>query len=89
MQSVQYEVNPLCVLDFYVHESRQRTGCGKRLFEHMLKVQYLEKIKSGFTLVKVKTGSELLIKCCSTADGANFQAFSFCILTLVSLVSDL
>ena len=39
MQSVQYEVNPLCVLDFYVHESRQRTGCGKRLFEHMLKVQ--------------------------------------------------
>lgn len=38
MQSVQYEVNPLCVLDFYVHESRQRTGCGKRLFEHMLKV---------------------------------------------------
>ena len=35
---MQYEVNPLCVLDFYVHESRQRTGCGKRLFEHMLKV---------------------------------------------------
>lgn len=89
MQSLQYEVNPLCVLDFYVHESRQRTGCGKRLFEHMLKVQYLEKIKSSFTLVKVKTRSELLIKCCSTADGANFQTFSFCILTLVSLVSDL
>lgn len=62
---MQYEVNPLCVLDFYVHESRQRTGCGKRLFEHMLKVQYLEKIKSGFTLVKVKTRSELLIKCCA------------------------
>jgi len=39
MQSVQYEVNPLCVLDFYVHESRQRTGCGKRLFEHMLKME--------------------------------------------------
>ena len=38
MQSVQYEVNPLCVLDFYIHESRQRTGCGKRMFEHMLKV---------------------------------------------------
>lgn len=54
MQSVQYEVNPLCVLDFYVHESRQRTGCGKRLFEHMLKVQYLEKIKSGFTNGKSK-----------------------------------
>ncbi|KAK2559268.1 Alpha-tubulin N-acetyltransferase [Acropora cervicornis] len=37
LQSVQYEVNPVCVLDFYVHESRQRTGCGKRLFEHMMK----------------------------------------------------
>jgi len=35
---VQYEVNPLCVLDFYIHESRQRTGCGKKMFEHMLKV---------------------------------------------------
>lgn len=39
MQSVQYEVNPLCVLDFYIHESRQRTGCGKKLFEHMLKME--------------------------------------------------
>lgn len=39
MQSVHYEVNPLCVLDFYIHESRQRTGCGKRLFEHMLKME--------------------------------------------------
>ncbi|KAJ7383271.1 Alpha-tubulin N-acetyltransferase 1 [Desmophyllum pertusum] len=39
MQSVQYEVNPLCVLDFYIHESRQRTGCGKRIFEHMLKME--------------------------------------------------
>ena len=29
---------PLCVLDFYVHESRQRKGCGKRLFEAMLEV---------------------------------------------------
>lgn len=25
-----------CVLDFYVHESRQRYGLGKQLFEHML-----------------------------------------------------
>ncbi|XP_020618071.1 alpha-tubulin N-acetyltransferase 1-like [Orbicella faveolata] len=38
-QSVQYEVNPLCVLDFYIHESRQRTGCGNRMFEHMLKME--------------------------------------------------
>lgn len=29
--------NTLCVLDFYVHESMQRMGCGIILFEHMLK----------------------------------------------------
>jgi GNAT superfamily N-acetyltransferase len=27
------EVEPLCVLDFYVHESCQRQGVGKALFE--------------------------------------------------------
>ena len=32
----QNEVYPMCVLDFYVHESRQRSGCGRRLFETML-----------------------------------------------------
>ena len=35
---MQHEVEPLCLLDFYVHESMQRTGCGKKLFEGMLKV---------------------------------------------------
>ena len=35
----QNEVYPLCVLDFYVHESRQRSGCGKNLFEYMLQDQ--------------------------------------------------
>ena len=35
-----YQVSPPCVLDFYIHESRQRTGLGKRLFEHMLEVRY-------------------------------------------------
>ncbi|KAI8771244.1 alpha-tubulin N-acetyltransferase [Biomphalaria glabrata] len=33
---IQQEMEPLCVLDFYVHESRQRIGCGKKLFEYML-----------------------------------------------------
>ncbi|KAK7094448.1 alpha-tubulin N-acetyltransferase-like [Littorina saxatilis] len=33
----QWEMNPLCILDFYVHESRQRMGCGRRLFDFMLK----------------------------------------------------
>jgi len=27
-----HEMEPLCVLDFYVHESRQRMGCGRKLF---------------------------------------------------------
>ena len=35
---MQREVSPLCVLDFYVHESKQRCGYGKALFEAMLKV---------------------------------------------------
>lgn len=35
----QHEVEPLCILDFYIHESKQRTGWGKKLFEYMLKHQ--------------------------------------------------
>lgn len=30
------EIEPLCVLDFYVHESCQRSGVGKQLMDHML-----------------------------------------------------
>lgn len=37
-----HEDNPLCVLDFYVHESRQRMGFGKELFEALLKVENIE-----------------------------------------------
>lgn len=36
-----YQVQPPCVLDFYVHESHQRKGLGKQLFEHMLQVSTL------------------------------------------------
>ncbi|CAH1785675.1 unnamed protein product [Owenia fusiformis] len=36
---IQHECEPLCVLDFYVHESRQRHGCGKKIFEHILQVE--------------------------------------------------
>ncbi|KAK9830669.1 hypothetical protein WJX74_001612 [Apatococcus lobatus] len=32
-------IKPLCVLDFYVHESFQRQGIGLRLFEEVLKYQ--------------------------------------------------
>jgi len=30
------EIRPLCVLDFYVHESMQRGGYGKELFDFMM-----------------------------------------------------
>lgn len=33
----QHEMTPICILDFYVHESRQRQGCGKFLFENMMR----------------------------------------------------
>lgn len=33
-----HQLQPLCVLDFYVHEAMQRMGLGKKIFEHMLKV---------------------------------------------------
>ena len=31
-----HEITPLCVLDFYVHETMQRGGHGRELFERML-----------------------------------------------------
>ena len=36
------EMSPMCVLDFYVTEKRQRTGCGKKLFETMLRREEVE-----------------------------------------------
>lgn len=33
------EIKPLCVLDFYVHESMQRGGHGKAIFDKMLEVE--------------------------------------------------
>lgn len=40
-QGQVHERTPLCVLDFYVHESQQRLGYGKRLFDTMLDVNSL------------------------------------------------
>merc|ERR1719347_886807 len=36
------ELFPHCVLDFYITESRQRSGCGKKLFESMLAREKVE-----------------------------------------------
>lgn len=34
----KFEEEPMCILDFYVHDSVQRKGNGHHLFDHMLKV---------------------------------------------------
>uniref|UniRef100_A0A1B6H6G6 Alpha-tubulin N-acetyltransferase n=1 Tax=Homalodisca liturata TaxID=320908 RepID=A0A1B6H6G6_9HEMI len=31
-----HEMKSLCILDFYVHESKQRSGYGKKLYDYML-----------------------------------------------------
>ncbi|XP_075411425.1 alpha-tubulin N-acetyltransferase 1 isoform X5 [Tenrec ecaudatus] len=36
------EVEPLCILDFYIHESLQRHGHGRELFQHMLQKERVE-----------------------------------------------
>lgn len=35
-QGNNHEMSPLCVLDFYIHESQQRRGFGRKLFDYML-----------------------------------------------------
>lgn len=35
---LHYQIKPRCILDFYIHESRQRMGLGMELYQHMLSV---------------------------------------------------
>ena len=42
------EIHPLCVLDFYVHESVQRGGQGKHIFEYMLDNEKINPEKLGY-----------------------------------------
>ena len=42
------EIFPLCVLDFYVHESVQRGGQGKMIFEKMLEHEGVRPEKLGY-----------------------------------------
>jgi len=37
----QHECQPLCVLDFYIQDSKQRNGYGKRLFNYMLQSEQI------------------------------------------------
>eukprot|EP00501_MAST-03F_sp_TOSAG23-6_P001915 GSMAST32.ASY1.ANO1.1995.1 assembled CDS len=36
-RGILHELEPLCVLDFYIHHSEQRKGIGRKLFDFMLK----------------------------------------------------
>lgn len=42
------EIKPLCVLDFYVHESQQRNGLGKLLFQTMISDEKAEPSKLAY-----------------------------------------
>jgi len=42
------EIEPLCVLDFYVHESVQRTGVGHTLFDVMLATEQVSPHRLGY-----------------------------------------
>ncbi|XP_076248478.1 alpha-tubulin N-acetyltransferase [Calliopsis andreniformis] len=42
---VHYQLKPRCVLDFYVHESRQRMGLGNILYQHMLSEENIRPVK--------------------------------------------
>ena len=42
------ELSPLCVLDFYVHESMQRGGYGKILFEYMMRKEGVKPEKFAY-----------------------------------------
>ncbi|XP_023289651.1 alpha-tubulin N-acetyltransferase [Orussus abietinus] len=44
-REVHYQLRPRCVLDFYVHESRQRMGCGNVLYQHMLTEENIRPVK--------------------------------------------
>lgn len=41
VQDALREINPVCALDFYVHESLQRNGCGRQIFDVMLEQEGL------------------------------------------------
>lgn len=48
------EIKPLCVLDFYVHESQQRNGIGKKLFDYMLYEENITADKIAYDRPSIK-----------------------------------
>ena len=66
------EIKPLCVLDFYVHESIQRGGHGRALFEKMLQTENVRPEKLGYD-----RPSEKLIGFCGKHFGLIFRIWQF------------
>ena len=61
----QYQ--PLCILDFYIHESQQRKGYGKKLYQYMLQVDtilnmLLRDCTSSTALLKLNSEKEVFRK---------------------------
>ncbi|XP_043287041.1 alpha-tubulin N-acetyltransferase-like [Venturia canescens] len=42
---LHYQLQPRCILDFYIHESRQRMGLGNVLYQHMLAEEKIKPVK--------------------------------------------
>ena len=51
------EISPMSVLDFYVHNSVQRGGIGKQLFEAMLNHENVEPRKLAYDRPSIKLKS--------------------------------
>merc|ERR1719188_1035940 len=48
VQGAFREIEPLCALDFYIHERCQRSGYGRRLFDAMLAREQIVPAKLGY-----------------------------------------
>ncbi|XP_078041977.1 alpha-tubulin N-acetyltransferase isoform X1 [Augochlora pura] len=42
---IHYQLKPRCILDFYVHETRQRMGLGNILYQYMLSEENIRPVK--------------------------------------------
>jgi len=43
-----HEIEPMCILDFYVHESQQRTGHGRQLYDNVLDKENVQPHQLGY-----------------------------------------
>lgn len=59
LKGEMHEREPLCVLDFYISESYQRQGYGKRLYDYMLKTENVEPAQLAIDRPSLKFSSFL------------------------------